>query len=139
MRVADATKYAWIGQGSLERAVFGSECVAKAVDLTRENFDSSRINRMQALLAGENVQRRAALRAGFGEDQRAARKIESRKTLPARQLCLRRPPVQTPRNHQVQHQPQIALHSNRDAFADAPQLAHGAALNTRQRRLYRAQ
>ena len=42
-------------------------------------------------------------------------------------------------NHQVQHQPEIAFHSNRDALADAPQFSHQASLYIRYGRLYGAQ
>src|SRR6266849_5810311 len=35
--------------------------------------------------------------------------------------------------HQVQHQPEIALNSNRDSLADSPQFAHDAAFHVRNR------
>ena len=44
--------------------------------------------------------------------------------------------MQTARNHQVQHQPEIAFQANRDSLADPPQFAHAAALHTRKWRLY---
>jgi hypothetical protein len=39
--------------------------------------------------------------------------------------------VQPASNHQVQHQPEVALHSNRDSLADSPQFADDAALHIR--------
>ena len=42
-------------------------------------------------------------------------------------------------NHQVQHQPEIAFHSNRDPLADAPQFSDEPSLHIRNRRLYGAQ
>ena len=42
-------------------------------------------------------------------------------------------------NHQVQHQPEIAFHSDRDSLADSPQLSHHAAFHIRNRRLRGAQ
>src|SRR5713101_4596486 len=81
------------------------------------------------------MQRCAVLCAGFGKHERAAGKIEGCQTLAARQLCVWRPPVQPASNHQVQHQPEIALYSNRNSLADSPQLAHDAALHIRNRGL----
>jgi hypothetical protein len=43
--------------------------------------------------------------------------------------------VQPAGNHQVQHQPEIAFHSNRDSLPDSPQFAHNAALHIRNWRL----
>ncbi len=40
--------------------------------------------------------------------------------------------MQASRNHQVQHQPKIVFHANRNALADSPQLAHGASLHFRE-------
>jgi hypothetical protein len=37
--------------------------------------------------------------------------------------------VQPAGNHQVQDQPEIAFHSNRDSLADSPQFAHDPALD----------
>ena len=47
--------------------------------------------------------------------------------------------MQAAGNHQVQHQPQVALQTDRDAFADAPQLPHRTPLRTRERWLHRPQ
>ncbi len=47
--------------------------------------------------------------------------------------------MQTAGNHQVEHQPQVAFHPDRDALADAPQFAHRTALRTGERRLHCAQ
>jgi hypothetical protein len=60
----------------------------------------------------------------LGEDQGSSRKVESRQALAASQLCSTRSPVQPARNHQVQHQPEIAFHSDRDSLADAPEFLH---------------
>ncbi len=38
-------------------------------------------------------------------------------------------------NHQMQHQPEIAFHSDRNSLADAPQFLHRASLHICNRRL----
>jgi inhibitor of KinA len=75
------------------------------------------------------------LRAGFGKRERAVGKIESSQAVAARQLCFWRPPVQAARNHQVQDEPEIAFHSDRDSLADSTQFAHNAAFDIRKGRL----
>jgi hypothetical protein len=37
--------------------------------------------------------------------------------------------VQTSSDHQVKHQPDVTIYTDRDSFANPPQFAHGAALN----------
>src|ERR1700739_4565689 len=73
--------------------------------------------------------------AGFGKYEAAVGEIESSQTVTASQLCSQRPPVQPAGDHQVQRQPEIAVHSDRDALADASQLAHEATFHARHRRL----
>src|SRR5260370_25017468 len=130
IRVANPTNQARIGKRSLECTVFERKRVAKRTEIAREDVDPSRVDGPQALLAGEDKQRCAVLRAGFGEHERAVGKIEGCQTVAARQLCRWLPPVQPACNHQVEHQPKIAFYSNRDALADSPQFAHDAALHT---------
>ena len=92
----------------------------------------------RSFFAADDVQRRAPLRSGFGEDQGAIGKVESCKGLTASQLGIRRAPVQPAGNHQVKYQPEIVLHSNGDALADAPYFAYQLTLNIRKRRLHGA-
>jgi hypothetical protein len=49
--------------------------------------------------------------------------------------ALWRPPVQPACNHQVQHKPEVAIDSNRNALADSAQFAGDAALHTSNWRL----
>ena len=67
------------------------------------------------------------------------REVKRRQILPSAKLCASRPPVQPSRNHQVQHQPEIAFESEGNALADTSQLAHLLALHRRNRRLRRTQ
>src|SRR5579864_4091330 len=94
IRVADAAQQARIGKSSLQRAIFDRERGAERGEMTREDVNSPGIDGAQAFLAAEDMQRCAALGAGFGKHERTAGKIEGHKILPARKLGLRRPPVQ---------------------------------------------
>src|SRR5581483_2994694 len=64
--------------------------------------------------------------ASFGQDQRTIRKIKSGQALASAKLRPSLLPVQPPGDHQVQHQPEIAFHSNGNSFTDVPQLADGS-------------
>ncbi len=75
------------------------------------------------------------LRTGLGQHQRAIGKIESRQILPPAQLRVARAPVQASRDHQVQHQPEVAVEAESNPLSDATELPHGAALGAGQRRL----
>jgi hypothetical protein len=47
--------------------------------------------------------------------------------------------MQPPGDHQVKHEPVIAIESDGDAFSDAPKLADGAPLQNGSGRLLRSQ
>ena len=47
--------------------------------------------------------------------------------------------MEPPGNHQVQHQPQLLINSNRDSLADATESPNRAPFNCTQRRIYRTQ
>lgn len=81
------------------------------------------------------MQRRAALGAGLGKNQRAVGKVERRQSLAPRQLCLRRAPVQPASNHQVKDQPKIILYADCDALAYVSQFANDATFHSREGRL----
>src|ERR1700692_2563183 len=71
---------------------------------------------------------------GFSQRESAFRKIESGEILAAAQLCALRTPVQSARDHQVEHQPEIALNSDGNTFADAAQFTNSAAFDIGDRR-----
>jgi hypothetical protein len=75
--VADSAEEAGIGEGALERAVFCGECIAEGTQIAGEDFDSTGIDGLQAVLAGEDMQRGAMFGAGFGEYESAVRELES--------------------------------------------------------------
>jgi len=74
--VADTTEKARIGEGALERAIFGGECFAKRIQIAGEDFDSAGIDGAETVFAGEDMQGSAVLDPGFREHERAIRKVE---------------------------------------------------------------
>src|SRR6185437_6340039 len=85
------------------------------------------------------MQRSSPFGSSFGEHQRACWEIKGGDALAPGKLGLWLAPVQPAGNNQVQHQPEIVIDSDGDALANAPQLAHNAAFDFRQRRLRGAQ
>src|ERR1700683_399021 len=65
-------------------------------------------------------------------------KIKGGEVLPPAKLCSDCTPMEPSSDHQVQDQPQIPFHTDRDTLPDSPQLANFAAFHTRQRRFHRS-
>src|SRR5438445_10844448 len=127
--VADAAADAGMGEGALERPVFGGERLLKGLEVAGKDFDSAWIDGTKALFARDEMQRSAVFGAGFSKDQRAAGEIESRQAAAAGKLRAWIFPVQAPGNHQMQHEPKIAFDANRDALTDSPQFTHWPVLD----------
>ena len=66
-------------------------------------------------------------------------KIERRQIAPSAQFRAFGLPMQSPRDHQVDHQPQLAIQPDRDPLADPPQLLNDTAFRIANRRLRRPQ
>src|SRR5579884_706332 len=69
--VSDPAQHARVGESALESMVLEDERGAEGGGIGAEYVDPSRIQCAQAFLAGSHVQRRTALRARFGEGERA--------------------------------------------------------------------
>ena len=110
-----------IGQRALERVVLAEQGRAERLEIGIQHLEPARIVRREAGLAFDHVQRCPLLRAELGQHQRAVRKIEAGMGDLARELRSPLAPVQPARDHQVQHQPQIAFEPDRDPLADTAQ------------------
>ena len=93
----------------------------------------------QAFLAARTCNDARRLVPASVSTQGAVGKIERCEALRPASFAPRRPPVQAAGNHQVQHQPEVAIHADGDALADAAQFADGAAFAVRERRFDGAQ
>src|SRR5882724_8139391 len=101
------------------------------------------------------MQRSPLLRTSFRPRQRPARKFKRRQILPSTKFqtlytrfsaslscelfigpAFFPMPVQAPGNHQMQHQPNPALHSNTNPLPQPPQLHNFLPLHTRHRRFH---
>ncbi len=137
--VADAADEAWIGEGPLKGAVFLAQGGAESIQIGREDLHAAGIDRVKRILPAHHVKRGAALAPGFGQNQGAVGEVKGGKGVAARELGLRRLPVEAAGDHEVQDQPQIAVHTDGDPFADTAQLADGASFNRGKGRIDGAQ
>ena len=89
--------------------------------------------------AAHDVQRRAPLRAGLGEGERAGAELEDRQRDAPGRLGTAFEPAQTARDHQVQHEKQLAFQRNDDALAQSPHGDDAEAFGRGERRFCGAQ
>src|SRR5260221_451403 len=71
----------------------------------------------------DHVRRGAPLRTGLGQRQKAVLKLEHRQRTAPRRLTRAIAPVQPPRDHQMDGEPEVAVKPDRDALADTANLA----------------
>jgi len=136
--VADAAQDAGIGQRALERVILAGQRAVERGRVGVEHLEPARIVLGEARLAADEIERRAPLRTGLGQDERARREIERGQADLAAELGARGLPVEPPGDHQVQHQEQIALEADHDALAEAREPDDTAAGRRRDRRIDRA-
>ena len=134
VRVPDSADDAGIRQRPLQSPVFTDQRRAEAGQIGRENIDASRVHGEQAGLARHHVERCPPLAAGLCERERSRREIESRQILAPPEGRVGRPPMQAAGDHQVQHQPEVAIQADGDALSHSPQFANGSSRGFRERR-----
>ena len=137
--IADATQNPRIGEGALEGMIFGTQSSPKILLTRAHHIHPPRVERIQPCLPLDDVKGSPPFAPCFGECESTRWKIECREANAPRQLCATGLPVKTPGNHEVQHQPQVALYSNRNPFAHASQFADNAAFGGTQGRINSAQ
>src|SRR5439155_9126254 len=81
------------------------------------------------------VNRGAMLFPRLGEEQRPAREIKGGEADATRRLGPGRLPVQPARHHEMDHDVALTFELEDEPFAEAPQLAHGAPDQLRDRRI----
>src|SRR5258706_7587039 len=101
--------------------IMPGECFGKGVESAGFDFQSARSQFMQGFCALNQVQRRTLLSARFSQQQRAIGKIESCQSEFAPHLRPRLAPMQSSRNHQVQHQPEAIFEPEANPLADSTQ------------------
>jgi hypothetical protein len=117
--VADAAEDVRVGERPFERVALAGKRGAELVDRHLQRLDAAGIVRAQRLFAADDVDRRTALRACFGEDERAVVEVERRETEFARDLRPFRQPLQPAGDHEVEDDEHLVLEREDDALAEA--------------------
>jgi hypothetical protein len=127
--VADAAEDAWVGEGSLEGAVFCGEGCAEVIECGGEDVDAAGVDFFGGGFVGEEVERGSALGAGFGEDERAVGEVEGGEIVSAAEFGSEGAPVEAAGDHEVKDQPEAVVELDGDAFADEVEGRDGAAFD----------
>lgn len=127
--VADAAEEARVGEGALERVVGGEKDGRELLESGVEDFETARIETVEAVFAGDDVKRGALLRAGFGPEEGAVREVEGGEAARGRDFGPSGSrgdgaPVKTPSNHKMKDKPEIGFEADADALAEAAKLKH---------------
>ncbi len=104
-----------------------------------ERLEAAAVERAERRLAAHEVQRRAPLRAGLGEDERAGREVEGGEPHLARELRPGRLPVEPARDHEVQRQEQLAVEREHDPLPQPADRGDAPPLHLREGRIGRAE
>ena len=121
IRVADPAEHVRIGQSALQRMIPDGQAAREFFERCGHDIDSAGIECGQPRLARSHMQRRALLRSGLGQREAAVVEQERGQGAAAVGLLGFLAPVQASGDHQVQHQPDVVIEADRDAFADAPE------------------
>src|SRR5262249_38876352 len=119
--VADAAEKPRIGQRAFHRVVLARQGLSKLVTRDLKRLDAARIERSERRLALHELHRRALLRSGFGQPQRAVRELKrgEHDFRAQPQLFAARSPTQPAGNHQMNDQKEVRLERQDDPLADA--------------------
>ena len=133
--VPDAAENAGIGQGALQRVVVAEEPFGECREARVEHLDAARVVALQLVGAAHDVDRGLASRACLGQDQRAVRKVERRKTDLAGNRRATFAPAQPSSDHQVEHEEQLVAETENEAFSQSVQVGDRPPLESGGRRV----
>src|SRR6266851_6665793 len=119
--IADTAEEASVGERALESVVRGEKNRGKARRIGAEHFDAAGIESAKAVFSGDDVERSALLRAGFGPEKSSGGKVKCSKAARRRNFGAARTPVQPAGDHQVQNQPEAVFEADANALSEPAQ------------------
>ena len=108
VRIPNSAEPLGIGQRSLQSMIFGVQDFRKLFQRRIQNFQPTSVELGQSRLPARQIQRRPLLRSRLRPKQTPILKIKRGQMLLRKFLSLRSP-MQPPRNHQMQNQPNLSL------------------------------
>jgi hypothetical protein len=139
VRVADAGEQGRVGEGTLERVALAPKRGAEAGKVRLEHLQAAAVKGHKRSGAAHNVQRRAPLCSGLGQQKRPRREIKALKAHFPRHISLRLAPVQPPGDHEVDHQVKLTLERDHDPLAEPAYVPSEPSFRLRERRRHGAQ
>jgi len=126
--VSDPAEDPGIGQRPLQRVVSPREGRAKGRERRFQHLEPTRVEATERGLASGDGKRRASLRAGFCQEERAGRKIEGGQAQPPWDLRSGAPPVETAGDHQMKNDEHLVLKNEDDPLSEAAERNHRPAV-----------
>src|SRR5499427_10456436 len=116
-----------IGQRAFDRVVLARQRLAKLLERDLEGLDAAGIERLQRRLSLYELHRRALLRSGFGEPERAVLEFKrGEHDLRAQpQLLATRPPAEPAGDYQMDDEKEVGIERQYDPLANPPDAANG--------------
>jgi hypothetical protein len=137
--VADAAEETRIGERALQGVVLGAEPRGEVGDARVEHFEPAAVEPGERAVASNEVERRAARRAGLGEEERPGWEIEGGQRDPPGRLRAARAPPESAGDHEVNDEEELILQLEHDPLSDPSERQHALSLGRGDRRLHRAE
>src|SRR6185312_17320888 len=130
-----------IRERALQRVVLRRERSRKLLQRRPQRLDAAGVVSGQRLASVDDLNRRSFFRAGFGEKQRAVRKRKRREQYLAAEadFLTGLAPSQSSGDHQMNHQKEVRVELEDDAFSQARRPVHLPSLELADRRRNRSQ
>src|SRR4051794_31224577 len=113
-------------QCSLERAILRTESLFEFHVARSEGLEAAAVVSRERFAARHRIQAGAFTRALFREQQATGGKIKSCEASTRRDRGTELLPVQPPGDHQMQHQEEVSLELDDDAFSEPSHTDHSA-------------
>ena len=107
-----------IGQRALERVALAAERAREIGEARADGLETAAVVLRERVLAANDVEARAPLRARFREDERAVGEIEREQAELLGELRAALAKVESPGNHQVQNEKEVAVELEDDALSE---------------------
>jgi len=136
--VSDSAEHPRIGQHALQRVIAGAQRGRERVDRQREHVRSPGVHPVDCGPAADDVQRRLLPRSGLRKQQRALRKIERCESELRGNRRAAFAPSQPARNHEVDHDEEVAVELKDDPLSDPGERPDGVPFDGADRGLVAA-
>src|SRR5450759_5266509 len=139
VRVADSGKEGRVRQRALQRVVLAPEACCEGLGRRLERLEAARVERLKGLAPGDEPDPRPLLRARLGQEERPRVEIQRKEAELFRDRGGGFPPVQAPRDHEMQDEEEIFFERKHDSLAEPGHGRQAPAFHLPERWLHGAQ